>query len=134
MFPLTILSAAAAAAPTFVPVAAQAQAKPASSTPATDAVAATSKHLELRSSKRLIAKRSGAAIVMPGMTGMTGMTGRMRIKPMAVPVRAAQAGLDRNAQGVAAKAPSGAGTDKPGWHLMSADKHRVQGGFEFTAR
>lgn len=107
MFPLTILSAAAAAAPTFVPV------------------AATSKHLELRSSKRLIAKRSGAAIVMPGM---------MRIKPMAVPVLAAQAGLDRNAQGVAAKGHSGAGTDKPGWHLVSADKHRVQGGFEFTAR
>jgi methionine-rich copper-binding protein CopC len=125
MFPLTILSAAAAAAPTFVPVAAQAQPKPASSTPATDAVAATSEPLELRSSKRLIAKRSGAAIVMPGM---------MRIKPMAVPVLAAQAGLDRNAQGVAAKAPSGAGTDKPGWHLVTADKHRVQGGFEFTAR
>lgn len=125
MFPLTILSAAAAAAPIFAPVAARAQPKPVSSTPATDAVAATSKHLELRSGKRLIAKRSGAAIVMPGM---------MRIKPMAVPVLAAQAGLDRNAQGVAAKAPSGAGTDKPGWHLVSADKHRVQGGFEFTAR
>lgn len=110
MFRIFTLPAVAAVTLAFAPVAAQAHPKLVSSTPAANAVVAASSRVELRFSEPLIAKLSGAEIVMTRMPGMATM------KPMAVSGLAAQVGPDGKTLVVTSMTPLGAGTYKLSWH------------------
>lgn len=107
---------------------AQAHPKLVSSTPAANATMAKSNRVVLTFNEKLVAKFSGAEIVMTGMPGMKGHS------PMQVSGVTSQVGPDGKTLIVTSKAPFGAGTYKLSWHVVAADTHRIEGSFNFAVK
>lgn len=97
---------------------AMAHAKLVSATPAENAVAAAPGQIVLRFNEKLQAKFSGFELSKGGA---------------AVPVKVSVAKDQLSLVGVPAK-PLAAGAYEVKWHAVTADTHRMQGGYSFTVR
>jgi copper resistance protein C len=95
--------------------------------PAPNGVIGTTSRLQLTFSERLIERFSGADLVMTGMVGMKAHA------PMCVPVKAALA-ADGVTLVLTPARPLSSGTYRIDWHVVSADTHRVSGGYSFRIK
>ncbi len=109
----------------IVPVAAYAHPKLVSATPAADSVSAPVSTVQLAFSEPLVAKFSGADIVMTEMPGM-----KMNAK---VPARTAVAADGKTLVLTTAK-PLSTGTYKVTYHVVSSDTHRIEGSYSFKVK
>ena len=120
--------AVAAACAALLPAAAFAHPKLLRSMPAAGATVAAPGRVELRFSERLMAKLSGAAIVMTGMPGMANHA------PMPIGGTASAVGPDGTSLVVTVKTPLPAGTYRVDWHVVSSDTHRIAGTYSFSVQ
>lgn len=125
MLKTTTILAGAAAMLTLIAAPAEAHPKLLSSTPAANATVARSNRVELRFNERLVAKFSGANIVMTGARGrppekLAGVTSRV--------------GADGKTLIVTTKAPLRAGGYRLDWYAVAADTHRIKGSFAFAVK
>jgi methionine-rich copper-binding protein CopC len=114
----------AAAAATFVAAPALAHPKLVAANPAPNASVKATSQLRLTFSEALIAKFSGADVVMTEMPGM-----KMHA-PMRVPATAAL-GPDNKSLVLALPKPLARGSYRLDWHVVSTDTHRVNGSYAF---
>lgn len=121
------LSVLAATAAIIVAAPVAAHPKLLSSTPAAGATVKPTAKVELRFSERLVARLSSAQLVMTGMPGMADHP------PMPVQGRAAMA-ADGKTLVVTLARPLAAGSYKVTYQVVSADTHKIEGGFDFTVR
>lgn len=126
MFRKTVVAAALAAS-VFTATAVQAHPRLTSSTPAADSVVAAPTRIQLVFSEALVAQFSGVDLTMTEMPGMK--MGPMKMNG----VRAAVAPDGKTLVASFAK-PLSAGTYRLDYHVVSADTHRVQGGYTFKVR
>lgn len=96
-----------------------------SASPAPDAKVGAPARVQMTFSEGLVAKFSGADVVMTAMPGMAGHG------PMKVPGEAKVAG-DGKTLVVAFKRPLPKGSYRVDWHVVSVDTHRVTGSYSFT--
>ena len=101
--------------------------KLASSTPAANATVASPARIMLRFSEKLVNKFSGAELVMTDMPGM-----KMNA-PMKVAVKT-MFGPDGKTLMLLPAKPLTAGTYKLDYHVVSADTHRISGGYSFKVK
>ncbi len=124
-FPIAIIAASAIAG------AVQAHALLLSSTPADKATVAPTSHIVLHFSEPLVAKFSGADLLMIGMM----MNGQMTNMPMKIGALASAADpADPKTLILTAKGPLAPGGYRLDWHAVAADTHRTQGAFTFTVQ
>jgi copper resistance protein C len=95
--------------------------------PAPNGVTAATSQLQLKFSERLIARFSGAELVMTNMPGMKAHA------PVRVPIKAAVA-PDGVTLVLSTAKPLARGTYRIDWHVVSADTHRVGGGYSFRVQ
>lgn len=106
--------------------AAQAHPKLVAASPAPNATVAKPARVALQFSEKLMAKFSGADLMMTGHAGTTH-------PPMKVAATAQVAPNGRTLV-VVPKSPLGAGRYSVAWHVVSADTHRVSGNFAFAVK
>jgi methionine-rich copper-binding protein CopC len=122
-------SLAVAVAAAFLSVApAFAHPKLVSATPAAEAVVAAPTKILLKFSERLVAQFSGAELFMTEMPGMK-MKSPMRMGGMTTTVAVDGTDLD-----VSLAKPLPRGTYRLNYHVVSADTHRVEGGYVFKVK
>ncbi|MGY4398429.1 methionine-rich copper-binding protein CopC [Sphingomonas sp. UYAg733] len=121
------MTVAAIAATAFFAGPAQAHPKLVSSTPAANANGVAPKHVDLHFSEKLMAKFSGAELVMVDMPGMAMKT------PMKMPATASVGGDGKTLSVVPAR-PLPAGTYRVDYHIVSTDTHRVTGSLVFRVK
>ncbi|QNG48378.1 copper homeostasis periplasmic binding protein CopC [Sphingobium yanoikuyae] len=126
---MRFLSPFAAVAAVSLSVSAPAYAHPklVSSTPAANARVSAPSRITLTFSEGLMARLSGAEIVMTGMPGMPNH--RMAVTGFKTAVE----GGNKTLALTLAK-PLGAGTYQVTWHVVSMDTHRIQGNLAFTVK
>jgi len=117
----------AVAATALLGSAAYAHPKLASSTPAANATVASPARITLRFSEKLVDKFSGADLVMTDMPGM-----KMN-SPMKIAVKT-MTGPDGKTLTLMPAKPLTAGGYKLDYHVVSADTHRINGGFNFRVK
>ena len=93
-----------------------------SATPAPNAAVKPTGTLRLNFSETLLPKFSGAEVTMTGMPGMTSHA------PTRIP---ATVTADGKSLAVRFARPLARGTYRVDWHVVSADTHRVKGGYVF---
>lgn len=119
---------AGAMLPLALSTAAWAHPKLISSTPAANATINSTKRIALSFSERLIPRMSGFELAMTGMPGMA------KHAPMKLSGFKTQVAADGKSLVAVFPKPLAAGTYKLGWHVVSADTHRITGSLGFTVR
>lgn len=99
-----------------------------SSTPTANATVARPNRIEMRFNEKLIAKLSGAKLVMTGMPGMAGHA------PMNITGLTSQVGPDGKTLIATTRTPLVAGSYKLTWHAVAGDTHRIEGSFTFKVK
>lgn len=97
------------------------------STPAENAEIAAPARIELQFSETLVARVSGAKLVMTGMPGMADHA------PMNVTTRVS-AGDDPRTMVITPASPLVPGTYRVDWRAVSADTHPITGKLSFTVK
>lgn len=129
MRPIPTLAASALAAIALMSSsAALAHAKLLASTPAADATVSNVKTLSLSFSETLVEKLSGVEIVMTGMPGMANHA------PMKVAGFKSTLGGDGKVITIALPRALPAGSYDVKWHAVTADTHRIEGGYSFSVK
>jgi copper resistance protein C len=95
--------------------------------PAPNGITAATSRLQLKFSERLIGRFSGADLLMTNIPGMKNHA------PMRVATKAAVAADGVTLVMLTAR-PLAAGTYRIDWHVVSADTHRVSGGYSFRVQ
>ena len=116
-----------AAALLVIPLAAYAHPKLVSATPAPNSLVAPTAELKLVFSESLVAKLSGADLVMTDMPGMK-MNAPTKIQASAA------LGADGKTLIVTAPKALSAGSYKLSYHVVSTDTHRVEGNYSFKVK
>lgn len=126
---MRFLSPFAAVAAVSLSVSAPAYAHPklVSSTPAANARVSAPSRITLTFSECLMARLSGAEIVMTGMPGMPNH--RMAVTGFKTSVEG-----DNKTLVLTLARPLSAGTYQVAWHVVSTDTHRIQGNLAFTVK
>lgn len=126
---MRFLSPFAAVAAVSLSVSAPAYAHPklVSSTPAANARVSAPSRITLTFSEGLMARLSGAEIVMTGMPGMPNH--RMAVTGFKTSVEG-----DNKTLVLTLARPLSAGTYQVAWHVVSTDTHRIQGNLAFTVK
>lgn len=106
---------------------AQAHPKLAAATPSANATVAAPKHITLRFSEKLIAKFSGADLVMTDMRSMK-MNAAMKMPAQSMVMD------DGKTLMVMPAKPLSAGTYKVTYHVVAGDSHRINGGYSFKVK
>lgn len=102
--------------------------KLAAASPAANSVVGAPKHIMLRFDEKLIAKFSGADLVMTDMPGM-----KMNA-PMKMPATSMVYGADGKSLMVMPAKPLPAGTYKVNFGVVAGDSHRITGGYTFRVK
>ncbi len=118
----TVLATAAMASPVL------AHPKLASASPAVNSTGASPKHIVLSFNEKLIAKFSGADLVMTDMPGM-----KMKA-PMKMAATSMVYGADGKSLMVMPAKPLPAGTYKVAYRVVAGDSHRITGGYAFRVK
>ncbi len=118
---------AAFAAITLMASAAEAHPKLLSSTPVANSTVAAPQHVEFQFSESLMAKFSGADLLMVDMPGMAMKT------PMKMSATAS-VGSDGKTLSVVPAKPLATGTYRVDYHVVSIDTHRVTGSLMFRVQ
>ncbi|MET0366049.1 MAG: copper homeostasis periplasmic binding protein CopC [Sphingobium sp.] len=108
--------------------AAFAHAKLVGSSPAADAKASNVKTLSLTFSEGLVEKLSGVEIVMTGMPGMSNHA------PMKVAGFKTALGADGKTMTVTLPRALPVGSYELKYHVVTADTHRIEGGYSFSVK
>lgn len=120
--------AAGVAAALFLASGAQAHPKLAAASPAANATVATPKHITLQFNEKLIAKFSGADLMMTDMPGM-----KMKA-PMKISATSTVYGADGKSLMVMPAKPLSSGTYKVAYRVVAGDSHRITGGYSFKVK
>ena len=120
-FAVAVLAATTLTAPLL------AHARLMATTPATNSTAKPTSKVEMRFSRPLVLKASGADVVMTDMPGMK------MDKPMKMGGTASIA-PDGKTLVVSFKTPLPEGRYDVTWHIQSTDQHRMQGKFAFAVK
>ena len=123
-----VKASAALLATALLAGAASAHPKLVSAVPAADATVTSPAKIELRFSEKLVAQFAGADLVMTDMPGMK-MHGPMKMAPLKTSV-----GADGMSLVAMPAKPLPAGTYKLNYHVVSADTHRIEGGYSFKVK
>lgn len=126
MFSKTVFAVALVTS-AFVTTAAQAHPRLAAALPAADAEVAAPTKIQLVFTEALVAQFSGIDLTMTEMPGMK--MGPMKMNG----VKATLAPDGKTLVATFAK-PLSAGTYKVDYHVVSADTHRIQGGYTFKVK
>ena len=118
----------ALAAASILATGAQAHPKMLSASPAANATVQHIKSIEIRFSEKLVSQFSGAELAMTDMPGMKMHT------PMKMAGIKTMVASDGKTLMVMLAKPLPTGTYKLDYHVVSADTHRVQGGYTFKVK
>lgn len=123
-----IIVAGAVAAASFLATSAQAHPKMLSAMPAANATVSHIKVIKIKFSEKLVNQFSGADLVMTDMPGMK------MASPMKMPNSKTMISGDGTTLMVMLAKPLPTGTYKLAYHVVSADTHRIEGGYMFKVK